>query len=275
MAGTRSKDETMQISIHSNRQLGNVAEGVHVEDDSLVFNFESDSSTDIVRLTETVKQLQLYGRTFYYAYEFSPDTDSNTRTRFIHDLKFGGFPKDAYSRFIIHAVDSLDKTENLDSFSIVVYPESKSSVVSDVLEYIYMCAHKPMKSFKVVKSLPKDIEFDYDAFEQTRLESGNYTEAQKQEVIGNIRKMMDSIHSLDYFSIARNSKYKYRKYIKDFYHFESEEQSKAFGQITDERVLLIDDVTTSGTTLSLILQTLKCSLPKEIVVFSLIGNNKL
>lgn len=77
---------------------------------------------------------------------------------------FDVIPVDVRSKFITRAVDSLDRKIGLDDFSAVVYPESKSNVVSGVLEYIYMCAHKPMKSFKLIKSLPKDIEFDYEAF---------------------------------------------------------------------------------------------------------------
>lgn len=50
--------------------------------------------------------------------------------------------------------------------------------------------------------------------------------AQKAKVLSNIRQMMDQIQSLDYFSIARYSKYKYRKYLKDFYYFENPEQEK-------------------------------------------------
>lgn len=252
-----------------------VLEGVQVDGDSFVFDFDTDSENDAVRLTETVKHLQLYGKTLYYAYEFGPEVDGQTRTRFIHDFKFNGFPPEVYSKFITRAVDSLDREVSLDSFSTVIYPESKSSVVSDILEYIYLCAHKPMKSFRLVKSIPKDIEFDYDAFTQTRLDSGNYTDRQKEEVLANIRSMMDSIHKLDYFSIARDSKYRYRKYLKDFYHFESAELENAYKQISDEKVLLVDDVTTSGSTLSLLLQTLKCSFPREVVIFSLIGNGKL
>lgn len=252
-----------------------LTEGIRQEGNSFIFDFERDDTSDIVKLTEEVKQLQVFGRVFYYAYEFADSVDSATRTKFIHDFKFDVIPADVRSKFITRAVDSLDRQAGLDNFSTVIYPESKSDVVSDVLEYIYMCAHKPMKSFKLIKSLPKDIEFDYEAFTQTRLDSGNYTDAQKEEVLSNIRRMMDKIHSLDYFSIARDSKYKYRKYLKDFYYFENTEQEKIYANLSDEKVLLIDDVTTSGTTLSLMLQTLKCVFPREVVIFSIIGNNKL
>ena len=252
-----------------------LTEGVSYNGDTFLFDFDTDKDSDIVVLTKSIQHLQLYGNTFYFAYEFDDSVDSNTRTRFIHDFKFDGIPFTVRSKFITRAVDSLDKETNLDSFSTIVYPESKSTVVSDILEYIYMCSHKPMRSFKLVKSLPKDIEFDYEAFTQTRLANGNYTDAQKQEVLNNIKSMMDSIHQLDYFSIARNSKYKYRKYIKDFYRFEDALQEKDYKMIADEKVLLVDDVTTSGATLALLLQTLKCNMPKEVVIFSLIGNNKL
>ena len=250
-------------------------EGIRQEGSSFIFDFDTDRPTDIIRLTEEVKELRLFGRVFYYAYEFADFVDSSVRTRFIHDFKFDAIPTDVRSKFITRAVDRLDGHVDLDGFSAVVYPESKSTVVSDVLEYIYMCAHKPMKSFKLVKALPQDIEFDYDAFTQTRLDSGTYTEAQKAEVLSNIRQMMDRIHSLDYFSIARDSKYKYRKYLKDFYYFENPEQEKDYARLSDGKVLLIDDVTTSGTTLSLMLQTLKCVFPRKVVIFSIVGNHKL
>ena len=251
-------------------------EGISYDNDTFSFDFEVDTNEKtIINLTEETKQITLYDNVFYYSYEFEDDIDSKIRTKFIHDIKFNSDISDVVKhRFITTAIDKLNRIEDLDTFDCIIFPESQSDIVSDMLEYLYLSCRKKMYSYKLVKKVPSEIEFDYEAFEQTKLVNGNYTEKQKEQVLSNIEKMMDYIHQQKYFSIARNTKYKYRKYLKNYYYFEDQNLTKIYENTKNKRILLIDDICTSGTTLSLMLNTLKCLDCSEIVMFSLIGNNK-
>ena len=85
--------------------------------------------------------------------------------------------------------------------------------------------------------------------------------------------MMDKIHNLDYFSIARNvKKSKYRQFIRNYYTFKDESDRKIYEAILNTNVLIVDDIVTTGTTLSHVLNCLRSvNDTNNIVIFSLIG----
>ena len=111
------------------------------------------------------------------------------------------------------------------------------------------------------------------------LENGRprYTEAQKEEVKQSIAKMLDLIHRKDYFTIAKDvRKSRLRPYIMSFLRFASEEDRELCATIRKQNILVMDDVTTSGSTLNEILRTLRIlNEDNEITVFSLIGRKDL
>ena len=62
----------------------------------------------------------------------------------------------------------------------------------------------------------------------------------------------------------------------NFLRFESEEERELYTMIRQQNVLIIDDVTTSGSTLNEILRTLRIlNEDNEITIFSLIGRHDL
>ena len=104
-----------------------------------------------------------------------------------------------------------------------------------------------------------------------------YTEAQKEEVKNSISQMLELIHNKDYFTIAKDvKKSRLRPYIMHFLKFAKKEDELLCASIRQQNVLVIDDVTTSGSTLNEILRTLRIlNEDNEITIFSLIGRNDL
>ena len=90
-------------------------------------------------------------------------------------------------------------------------------------------------------------------------------------------KMLDLIHQKDYFTIARDvRKSRFRPYIMNFLRFATEEDKELCATIRNQNILVMDDVTTSGSTLNEILRTLRIlNEDNEITVFSLIGRKDL
>lgn len=258
-------------------------EGVHYNEknDSFSFDFQNDNETDIISLTKVGYKISAFNHCYYYAYEFSKNIDSAKRSAFIHSLKFpdGRITKQDKNTFIMNAVDKLDSEIALPSYKLIVYPESLSELNREMLRYLNRFASPDIVNMELVKTLPSRIEFDYNRFRMEILEAklpngkGRYTELQKKNVIANIQKMMDEIHNLDYFSIARNvKKSKFRQYIRNYYSFKNENDRQLFEKIMDNNVLIIDDILTSGTTLSHLLNCLRTVNDKNnIVIFSLIG----
>lgn len=70
----------------------------------------------------------------------------------------------------------------------------------------------------------------------------------------------------------RKSPFGGQSHIKNFYEFPDKKSEAAYRSIENKKVLLIDDIATSGRTIQMLLRSLNTLAAKEIVVFSLIGN---
>ena len=250
-----------------------------------VFDFEHDGAEDIVSLTGDGYLVEAFGKCFYYGYEFSDQVESSVRTAFIKYVKFTEALQDTpdLTNFIKKAIDNLDKHINLYDYDLVVMPESSSKVNQYMLRYIYRFAQPTLRKMELVKSLPASISFDMDAYEQSYLndvlENGRprYTQAQKEEAKKSINDMLDLIHQKDYFTIAKDvKKSRFRPYMMNFLKFASKEDEELCSKIRHQNVLVIDDVTTSGSTLNEILRTLRIlNEDNDITIFSLIGRKDL
>ena len=255
------------------------------ENQMFVFDFEHDGAEDIVSLTGGGYQVEAFDRCFYYGYEFSDQVDSNVRSAFIKYVKFTDDLQNNpdLTQFIKKAVDNLNRKINLYDYNLVVMPESSSKVNQYMLRYIYRFAQPTLRKMELVKALPSSISFDMDAYQEQYLddvlEDGRprYTEAQKEEAKQSINKMLDLIHQKDYFTIAKDvKKSRFRPYMMDFLKFASEADERLCASIRQQNVLIIDDVTTSGSTLNEILRTLRIlNEDNDITIFSLIGRKDL
>ena len=254
-------------------------------EERFVFDFEHDGTDDIVSLTGEGYQVEAFGKCFYYGYEFSDQVDGNVRSAFIKHVKFTDDLQNNpdLTQFIKKAIDQLNRRINLYDYNLVVMPESSSRVNQYMLRYIYRFAQPLLRKMELVKSLPASISFDMDAYEQSYLndvlENGRprYTQAQKEEVKQSIGKMLDLIHQKDYFTIARDvRKSRFRPYMMNFLRFASEQDKVLCATIRNQNILVIDDVTTSGSTLNEILRVLRIlNEDNKVSIFSLIGRKDL
>lgn len=254
-------------------------------EERFVFDFEHDGTDDIVSLTGEGYQVEAFGKCFYYGYEFSDQVDGNVRSAFIKHVKFTDDLQNNpdLTQYIKKAIDQLNRRINLYDYNLVVMPESSSRVNQYMLRYIYRFAQPLLRKMELVKSLPASISFDMDAYEQSYLndvlENGRprYTQAQKEEVKQSIGKMLDLIHQKDYFTIARDvRKSRFRPYMMNFLRFASEQDKELCATIRKQNILVIDDVTTSGSTLNEILRVLRIlNEDNKVSIFSLIGRKDL
>ena len=254
-------------------------------EEKFVFDFEHDGTEDIVSLTGNGYHVEAFARCFYYGYEFSEQVESSVRTAFIKYVKFTESLQESpdLTLFIKKAIDNLNRQINLYDYDLVVMPESSSKVNQYMLRYIYRFAQPMLRKMELVKALPSSISFDMDAYEQSYLndvlENGRprYTEAQKEEAKKSINAMLDLIHQKDYFTIAKDvKKSRFRPYMMQFLKFATPADKELCSSIRKQNVLVIDDVTTSGSTLNEILRTLRIlNEDNEITIFSLIGRKDL
>lgn len=249
------------------------------------FDFEHDGINDIVKLQGCGYDVEAFGKCFYYGYEFCDQVESKVRSAFIHYVKFSeSIQQDAnLTRFVQKAVNDLNDKINLYNYDLVVIPQSSSALNQYMLRYLYRFAQPQLHYMELVKSLPEQVDFDMDAYEKQylddKLEDGRprYTEAAKETVRCSIREMMDLIHKKDYFTIAKDvKKSRMRPYITHFLRFKSEEDKALCESLHGQNILVVDDVTTSGSTLGEILRALRVLSPdNQITIFSLLGRNDL
>ena len=254
-------------------------------DQTVVFDFEHDGKGDIVSLTGDGYQVEAFGRCFYYGYEFADDVDGGVRSAFIKHVKFTDNLQENpdLTQFIKKAIDQLNRRINLYDYNLVVMPESSSKVNQYMLRYIYRFAQPMLRKMELVKALPASISFDMDGYEQSYLEDvlengrPRYTQAQKEEVKQSIQEMLDLIHLKDYFTIAKDvRKSRFRPYIMNFLRFASEQDEVLCATIRKQNILVMDDVTTSGSTLNEVLRVLRIlNENNDVTVFSLIGRKDL
>lgn len=259
--------------------------GITFIDGRFVFDFAHDDKNDIITLTGNGYEIMAFGKCFYYGYEFSDEVAGSVRSKFIKYLKFTGDLKHNpdLTDFIKFAVDNLHKKINLYNYDLVVMPESSSDVNDYMLRYIYRFAQPNLQEMQLIKNLPQSIDFDLSAYERQyldkKLENGRprYTEQQKEDVKKSIADMLNDIHKKDYFTIAKDvKKSRFRPYITRFLTFKSKEDEELCSMIRNQNVLIIDDVTTSGSTLNEILRTLRIlNEDNDITIFSLIGRKDL
>lgn len=255
------------------------------EKQCFVFDFEHDGISDIIKLTGSGYEVTAFSRCFYYGYEFEEDIDGSVRSAFIKHVKFSENLKDnpEITQFIRKAIDDLSKKINLYDYDLVVMPESSSKVNLYMLRYIYRFAQPMLRQMELVKSLPENISFDMDGYENAylnaKLENGRprYTEQQKAQVKDSINEMMDLIHKKEYFTIAKDvKKNRMRPFITDFLKFANEKDQQLCEKIKNQNVLVIDDIATSGSTLNEVLRALRVlNEDNNITIFSLIGRRDL
>lgn len=251
----------------------------------LEIDFEHDGVNDIVSLTGHGYQVEAFGKCFYYGYEFSDQVEGAVRSAFIKYVKFTqNLQSNAdLTQFIKKAVDNLSHQINLYDYDLVVMPQSSSRVNQYMLRYIYRFAQPMLQEMELLKALPSNISFDMNAYEKQYLndvlENGRprYTEAQKEEVRKTIERMLDLIHQKDYFTIAKDvKKSRFRPYMTNFLQFATPEDEQLCASIRQQNILVVDDVTTSGSTLNEILRTLRIlNEDNTITIFSLIGRKDL
>lgn len=253
--------------------------------DQFVFDFEHDGQADIITLTGEGYEVEAFGQCFHYGYEFSDAVEGDIRSRFIKFLKFTPELENHsdITRFIQRAIDNLGKHINLYEYDLVVMPESSSKVNQYMLRYLYRFAQPMMRYMELVKTLPEKVQFDTDGYSRQylddTLENGRprYTEKQKEDVLRSISDMMDTIHKKEYFTIAKDvKKSRLRPYITSFLNFKDEKDRELWKAIQSQNVLIVDDITTSGSTLNEILRALRVvNDSNKITVFSLLGRKDL
>lgn len=238
------------------------------------FNFEKAQSNEIISLTD----IELYSSTifnhvYFYGYQFKDTVPSSIRTEFIKRLK--GLskkfdPKD-FHLFLTRPIAKLG--EKLLQYDTIIYPVSQRTDINKTL-LKYVRAYSLVNSnsiiqLELVKNIPQNIKFDFLAFEQDNIDDPRYLKWKKRAT-----KIIKKINnSTKYFSLAESVPVPYRKYIYQYLLFNGDYKN-IFDNIKNKRIMLLDDINTSSSTLIECIKAIKrVAVPKSIVIFTIIGKS--
>lgn len=255
-----------------------VREGIRKVGNEYFIDYNTNELDDIIDVVEP----QLYYSNFldndyWFGYEFKDNIDSMERANFLKWIKgqLDNKPSDRQiKQLVARSLQSLNKIVPLSSFRCVIYPRSnRSNLTNLIIETIgdMVQSNTKYETYNLIKSLPKDITFDWDKFDaEYEGEIGDYRYKQIRKHVDNI--LIPGIHNLDYFSIAENVRPKYRKYLNNYFTFEDNNQLGAFKHLQSPNILIVDDINTTGSTLKEILRIINSLNPDATnYIYTLIG----
>ena len=247
------------------------------EDNTYNINFNNDDADDIIKLKmPQIYQSEFKGNVYYFGYKFEDDVPSRDRSRFIYWIKGLSDNKPTeyqYREIISKPLSMLNKQIGLQNIDLFVYPQSnRSELVQKMIVECGDILQRDTKSvsMRLLKNTPYNIQFDWGLFDRN-FEGDVHTREQIYNYVEN--ELLPKIHKLDYFSLAQSVKPKYRRYIKDFLTI-----GDSFNMTTlasAKNILIVDDVNTSGATLSEILKIIgNVNNEANIFIFTLLGNDR-
>lgn len=254
-------------------------DGISIENDSVVYNDSEDNRNDILNiLSPDIYKSEFQGSVYYFGYRFNDSASRKDRTtvlKWLKNIDGNGIDEKTLRKFIDKPIRFLDIEINLSEFDALLYPRSNRSFLTKIIvNELYKFTQHDLEriSFELVKSLPKDIYFDWNAFDSDF--DGVIGDNQYNQIKDYIdNELLPKIHSLDYFSIADSVKYKYRQYIKDYLVIDAETEN-FIKSVNNGKILVVDDINTSGSTLTEILRIIrKINNRCDVYIFTLIGKD--
>lgn len=264
-----------------------INEGITFNNDAFIFDFSKDSANDIIKLSNpTLQSINVNGLIDVIHFVYTPEQyalKSDIFNKFITYLKNGNFKEDANKRrFVTTAISKLHEYVNLLSVGSILYPQSRSNINIEIVKDIRKMSATRIDSFELIKNMPEHIEFDFDSFNKEELSmlnvdgSKKYNNKDKQNVIASIKQIIARTKTLQYFSIASAAKSKYKPYFTNFLKFANDADKDAFLALSTKDILIVDDVTTTGTTILEICKIIRSmGIDSRIIVFTVVGNKNL
>ena len=252
--------------------------GVSVTKDNISFDFVKDKPGDIIHLTKvSLKKSNILRNTYLYGYEFTKGASSFAKQAFMEHLKSfylldeeDDDLRDNFQQFIQKPLAKLGS--KLRKLGCIVYPQSRSKLNSMIVQTIQDNTNIPGKSFlsfELLKRNVNDIGLEIDNFERAYKEE--LSEDEYKKTLEEAESCIIKLRKDPYFSISSIPLH-IRPHVTPFLYFPDEDRVKP--AITGTKVLVVDDIGTTGATILACCRAIyKLGEPKNITVFTMLGNN--
>lgn len=243
-----------------------VKEGIRKNGETYEFDWMTDLPDDLMSLkfkkyrgrTQKVDSSDT-SYTYYYGYQLDKSVGSTDLMKAIKSLESSVSQKDL-QMFVNKAVMGFDSTFGSSNFNAIVAPESSSLILKDLVEQLKNKSGSAILfSDAFVKNTSTDIKLDAKKVDKL-------PEKTKKEVMRAFKKATDPNKPFKIKEIYSA----HRKFFKDFVVFNREEDRRLFNAVEGQRIILVDDYKTSGTTIKEMLRQLADAGAAEVVVFVLL-----
>jgi hypoxanthine phosphoribosyltransferase len=133
-----------------------IVEGVTYEDNVFKFDFTKDEKSDIISISNIFDNTsEIRNNIYHFGYKFNNNIDGRIKSEFLKQLKYrdlSTITNEDYNMFIKKSIHELQKKVNLAKVNLIVYPETKSPLVMDMLKYIYGFTAPTIKNIDLVKN---------------------------------------------------------------------------------------------------------------------------
>lgn len=245
-------------------------------------DFTKDLPNDLMDVMSTsIYESDINNNVFYFGYTFKDNVSRKDRTTIINYIKGIGenrIDNKTLRKLIAKPIRELDRKIGLSNFSCFVYPvSSRSNINLQIVDVFNDMLQRDIAdcSYKLIKNGSDYIDFDYNSLER-HLYNSDMSDKEITNQLKQIHNYVDNellpkIHNLNYFSIARDVKPKYRKYIKNYLHFQDSDLESLKNS---KFILIMDDIATSGATLMELLRQVTAINPTAVIyIFTLIGKD--
>lgn len=255
--------KTIHVEIISPEAIN---EGVRIKDDEFIFDFSKDESGDLLKLKYNknfITKKKIKGIKTYFTYKINKKLDKKERIDLLNYIKKDLNRSGDYDKLLSKSVMGLFNNPYLDvrDVDLILIPESSSSLNFDLANKIK--AKIPNAIFvkeSFIKNKTEEILIDYKKL----LENGV-----SPKTIREITRQIEKIGPNDKFEIKKITP-RFRKFVSNFLNLDIKSK-EIFNRITDGKILIVDDIVSEGTTFTEMDRIIQDYLPKEVILFSLIG----
>jgi len=241
-------------------------EGVRYNDNEFIFDFKNDLDTDIIYLKTksfNKRMSKTANNKIFYSYKYGENfKNKDVKNKFLMELKHLKFDSRYIDVLISKAIANFNSIYPISNFDIIVTPKSSAPLVNEMAKRIRDKAGSNviLATDTFVKNSIENVIIDYDKV--NKIKGSNRKSFDKQ---------LKNATSTGIVNMKEITTVWWRRLISNFLKFDSELHRKVFNAIHDGKVLIIDDIITTNSTIVEMNSQVNKILPREVCNFVLIS----
>lgn len=241
-------------------------EGVQYTGNDFIFDFKNDTDSDIIYLKNksfNKKMSKTSNNQIFYSYKYGKDFhDSVVKNKFLVELKHLKLPDKYINILISKAINNFNAIHNVSSFDVIITPKSSAPLANEIAKRIRAKAgaNTILCTDAFVKNSVENLQVNQEKVDKIQGPSKKAFESQLKKATATGILNMKEIKNV-----------RWRRLVSNFLTFDSQISRKVFNAIHDGRVLIIDDIITTNTTIVEMNKQVNKLLPQEVCNFVLIS----